>query len=55
MKQTQVHAAILVQPWFRSKVIANGVAVTENPFRKDFPAHFYNVQVAGKCVFLFLL
>jgi hypothetical protein len=28
-------------------VHANGVAVTKNPFRKDFPAYFLNVQLGA--------
>jgi len=49
--QNQVQAAVLIQPWFSGdKVIANGVGITANPYRKDFPAHYLNVQVSGKLV-----
>jgi len=51
ISQREVQAAVLIQPWFSSeKVIANGVGITANPFRKDFPAHFLNIQVPGKLV-----
>jgi hypothetical protein len=33
-----------------SQVLANGVGITRNPFRNDYPAHFLNVQVSGRAV-----
>lgn len=31
-------------------MLANGVGITRNPFRNDYPAHFLNVQVSGHAV-----
>jgi hypothetical protein len=49
--QSDVQAAILIQPWLgKSKVLANGVGISKNPFRQDFPAHYLNIQIPGKLV-----
>lgn len=51
LAQSQVRMAILVMPFLdASRVAANGVAITANPFRDTFNAHFINAQVAGTAV-----
>lgn len=51
LNQSHVRMAILVMPYLdKSRVIANGVAITGNPFRNTFPAHYINAQVAGTAV-----
>jgi hypothetical protein len=51
LDQSQVRMAILVMPYLdKTNVIANGVAITGNPFRNTFNAHFINAQVAGTAV-----
>jgi len=51
LDQSQVRMAILVMPFLdASRVVANGVAITGNPFRNTFPAHFINAQIAGTAV-----
>jgi phosphoenolpyruvate synthase/pyruvate phosphate dikinase len=42
---TRVAMAILVQP-FVADVVANGVAITQNPFNADRPGVFINVQTS---------
>ena len=47
--QTAVAMAVLVQP-FVPRAVANGVAITRNPFNEGRPAVFINVQVMGGSV-----
>lgn len=51
LNQSHVRMGILVMPFLdKSRVIANGVAITGNPFRNTFNAHYINSQVAGTAV-----
>ena len=51
LDQSHVRMAILVMPFLdKSRVVANGVAITGNPFRNTFNAHYINTQVAGTAV-----
>lgn len=51
LNQSQVRMAILVMPFLdKTHVVANGVAITGNPFRSTFNAHYINSQVAGTAV-----
>lgn len=45
--QARVAMAVLVQESIDDDVV-NGVAITANPFNRDRPGHFINVQVAGR-------
>jgi hypothetical protein len=44
---------VVVMPYF--KPYANGVAITENPFRADFTAFFLNTQLGSRYLLLVAL
>lgn len=51
LDQRRVRMAILVMPFLdATRLVCNGVCITANPFRFDFPGHYINSQVAGTAV-----